>query len=345
MNLTELQTELRSMEKRLVELQLEVERMKPRQEVEKKKDYETITRLARVYPLENVELKSAQENIKKQFIRGLAFLLQAEEQEQYSRLLYLCRLSTGIGMDYSAEDILRRGADMDMEAMGTLCLDLSEYKYSFLTEMFILANLSGKCSVALFEILGLIAEIMKYDKEEIRVTAQVAKSVLTGNPDVLCELPAPSGNRWSAKFRSYIPQEWIKKQRQKCAELPIKIGTDEVKADPLYWMYFVPKKLPTVTIIERLQAGAVVKKGQCICRYKVKIPDKQTLKFQTVYNNVVAPCDGIVFFFIEKRKNHKEGERKEEYLLIYVVSWFDAYDDFCGWLKENTVQVSEGGDV
>ena len=73
MNLTELQTELRSMEKRLVELQLEVERMKPRQEVEKKKDYETITRLARVYPLENVELKSAQGEYQKAVYPWIGF--------------------------------------------------------------------------------------------------------------------------------------------------------------------------------------------------------------------------------------------------------------------------------
>ena len=332
MDLTELQAELRSMERKLVELQTEVEKMKPQPGDERKKNYETITRLAQMHPLKNAGLDSAPENIKKLFVRGLSFLLQAEEEEQYSRILYLCRLSMGIGLALSAEDICRIGACFDMEDMGALCLDLADYKYPFLTEAFILANLSGECSGSFLGLIAETAEIMRCDREEIQVIAQIAKSVLTGNPDVLGELPAPSRNRWSGKFRDYIPQQWIAGQRKKCAELYIPKDFGKFGA-----LWYNPNSWSSLAtghkIIDRIQAGSVVKKGQCICHYKEKTIAKGTLP-KTAYKAVSAPCDGIAFFIDEKRKSSEQDGQKERYILIYVVSWFDDYDDFCAWHKE-----------
>lgn len=346
MDLTELQAELRSMEQQLVELQTEVEKMKPQPGDERKKNYETITRLAQMHPLKNAGLGSAPESIKKLFVRGLSFLLQTEE-EQYSRILYLCRLSTGIGLALSAEDICRIGACFDMEDMGALCLDLADYKYPFLTEAFILANLSGECSGSFLGLIAETAEIMRCDREEIQVIAQIAKSVLTGNPDVLSELPAPSCNRWSGKFRDYIPQQWIEEQRKECAELHIQKGSGEYESlyQKIFWMRGEVPTEKLCRVIEQLEAGSIVKKGQYICRYEEKSPDKQTLVFKTVYKTVIAPCDGIVFFVNEERKNSEKGEKKGKYLLIYVVSWFDDYDGFCAWQKENADKLFEGGTV
>lgn len=344
MDLTELQTELRLMEQQLVKLQTEVEKMKPQPEDERKKNYETINRLAQLYPLKNAGLESTPYNIKKLFIRGLSFLLQTEIQEQYSRILYLCRLSAGSGMDLSAEDILRLGVNFNAEDIGVLCIDLSDYKYPFLTEAFILANLPGKCSGLLLGMIVAIAEIMKCDREEIQITAQIAKSVLTGNPDVLSELPVPSRNRWSGKFRDYIPQEWIEGQRKKCAELYI--PEDFKKLEATWYKVFTWQSQMTAhcKIIDRLQAGSVVKKGQCICHYKEKTLKKGSYP-KTAYKTVTAPCDGIVFFVNDERKSSEQAGEKEKYLLIYVVSWFDDYDDFCAWRKNNADNLYEGGTV
>ena len=347
MDLTELQEELRSMERQLAELQTEVEKMKPQTEDERKKDYKAITRLAKRYPLENAGLKSAPENIKKLFIRGLSFLSQTEEQGQYSRILYLCRLSAGIDMYESAEDILCMGIDFNAEDIGELCFDLSDYKYPFLTEAFILANLSPKCSGPLFGMIASIAESMRCDREEIQVTAHIAKSVLTGNPEALSELPSPSGNRWSGKFRDYIPREWIEGQRKKCAELHIKKDSDEYESlyQKIFWMHGGMSAEKFYKVIEQLKTGSVVKKGQSICRYVEKTFDKTMLGVKTAYKTVNAPCDGMVFFIDEERKNSEKSGENDKYLLIYVVSWFDDYDDFCAWQKEETEQFSDGGTV
>lgn len=344
MDLTELQTELRLMEQQLVKLQTEVEKMKPQPEDERKKNYETINRLAQLYPLKNAGLESAPYNIKKLFIRGLSFLLQTEIQEQYSRILYLCRLSAGSGMDLSAEDILRLGVNFNAEDIGVLCIDLSDYKYPFLTEAFILVNLPGKCSGLLLGMIVAIAEIMKCDREEIQITAQIAKSVLTGNPDVLSELPVPSRNRWSGKFRDYIPQEWIEGQRKKCAELYIPENFKKLEATWYKVFTWQSQMTAHCKIIDRLQAGSVVKKGQCICHYKEKTLKKGSYP-KTAYKTVTAPCDGIVFFVDDERKSSEQAGEKEKYLLIYVVSWFDDYDDFCAWRKNNADNLYEGGTV
>ena len=344
MDLTELQAELRLMEQHLAALQKEVEKMKPQSEEESKKNYDAITRLAQLHPLKHESLRSAPEDIKKLFVRGLSFLLQTEEEKQYSRILYLCRLSMGIGLDLSAEEICRIGVSFDMEDMGALCLELADYKYPFLTEAFILSYLSGECSGSFFGLIAEIAEIMKCDREEMRVTAQIAKSVLTGDPDVLGELPAPSRNRWSGKFRDYIPRKWIEDQRKKCAELYIPEDFEKLEAswyNVFTWQF---QMTGHCKIIDGLQAGSVVKKGQCICHYKEKTFEKGSYP-KTAYKAVTAPCDGIVFFVDEERKSNEQAGEKEKYILIYVVSWFDDYDDFCAWRKENADKLFEGGTV
>lgn len=87
-----------------------------------------------------------------------------------------------------------------------------------------------------------------------------------------------------------------------------------------------------------------MKKGQCICHYKEKAFEKGAYP-KTAYKAVIAPCDGIVFFVDEERKSSEQAGEKEKYILIYVVSWFDDYDDFCAWRKENTDKLFEGGTV
>ena len=56
MNLTELQTELRSIEEHLSALQKEIGRMKPETEEEKKEDFARITKLAIQYPIKGTKV-------------------------------------------------------------------------------------------------------------------------------------------------------------------------------------------------------------------------------------------------------------------------------------------------
>lgn len=65
MNLTDLQIQLRSIENHIFELQVEIEKMKPQPEAEKKTDFDRITKLAKIHPLENDVLAKEDPSIKK----------------------------------------------------------------------------------------------------------------------------------------------------------------------------------------------------------------------------------------------------------------------------------------
>ena len=336
MDLTELQSELRSIERQLAKLQTEVEEMKPRPQEEIQKKYNAIDRLGAQYPLKRVKLGSAPENIKRMVIRGLSFLVQAEDQGWYSRILYLCRLSDGIGFQFSAADICRMGLDIDEEDLKAMCCDLADHKYVFLTEAFIITNLTGECSAALLGLTAGIAEMIKCDKEEVWIISRVARSVLLGKPNELSEMPMPSHNRWMGVFRDYIPGRWIEEQRVRCAELCT--GSPGISLQ----ISAIANKNGICDISYRIDAGTLVKKGQRICNYKECLWNGMSTN--TVERSIDAPCDGVVFFVNERRKISGTG-RGNIYLLVYVVSWLDDYDDFCAWVQNKQIKYSEGGEV
>lgn len=64
MNLTDLQMELRSIEEHISQLHNEIEKMKPQAEEGKKKDYESIDRLAKKHAVEHTRLNRAEEYVK-----------------------------------------------------------------------------------------------------------------------------------------------------------------------------------------------------------------------------------------------------------------------------------------
>lgn len=216
MNLTDLQVELRSIEEQIERLHLEIEKMKPQPEEEKKADFETITELAKQHMIREHRISSASETVRKQFVSSLSHLLLTEEKDIYERLLYLCRISQGCGLRWSAEEIYKSGLEFECKDMKELCMDLQEYKYSYLVEAFIIAEFSGEASTEMLTVLADIAKIMECDEEEIQVIGQVAKSVLLSEPELLKQIPTPSKNRWSGKFVSYIPEAWLEGQRIYC---------------------------------------------------------------------------------------------------------------------------------
>lgn len=358
MNLTELQVELRNIEEHLAALHLEIEKMKPKTDEKQEIDFEMITRMAKQHPLNHLKIAKEPEWLRKNFIYSLSYLLQAEDNDISGQLLYLCRLALGCKLHVTAEDIYRSGLGFEMSNLEKLCQEMTEYKYSYLTEAFIIANLSEETPVKMLGVIADIAKEMDCDNEEIRVIAQVAKSVLMNDCDVLNELPPLSKNRWSGKFGEYISQEWIVSQRKEC----ITICTDkyERKNDMggglLRELSYQDSTNRTVlkhpsVIRNRVQAGSVVKKGDIILEYNEVIMvkdttktvsgspyarmimqslDQEKLKEKKVTKTVKAPADGIVYF-LESLKNSAVWGKCDKYMVAYVVSYFDDYNEIFRW--------------
>jgi len=227
----------------------------------------------------------------------------------------------GCGLQWSAEEIHKSGLDFDAEKLDAFCKDLIDYKYTYLVEAFILANLTGSATADILSALSDAAMLINCDKEEIRVTAQVAKSMLTNNFDLMLELPAPSEDKWVGKFCDYIPQEWLIAHRIKCAKL---LTNRYFNLMEMSQMFSQPNDL--CSIKNKLPRGTMVKKGDRICSYT-----KQAQDGKNISRDVLASCDGIVFF-TEKRVNNSE------YTIIYVISFYDDYKDFSKWLKDGAKQ-------
>lgn len=144
MNFTDIQVELREIEARIEQLHSEIEKMKPQAEEEQKENYAAITRLAYQHPVKNETFLKTTEHVKKMTIGSLSYFFVADKQDIYDRMLYLCRLSKGIGLEWSAEDIYKEGLGFDERDMGNLCRDLWDDKYAYLTEKY-LGQIIKKC--------------------------------------------------------------------------------------------------------------------------------------------------------------------------------------------------------
>lgn len=321
MNLTELQYELRDIEKHISQLHFEIENMKPKTEGEKKKDFDVITRLAKQHPIKGLGISNASDVQKKLFISSLSYLLLAEERNMYARLLYLCRLAYGCNLKMTVEDIYTLGLEFESKDIDKLCMDLEKFKGSYLIEAFIIANLLEESSTKILSIIADIAEIMGCDHEEIRVLAQIAKSKLMDNLDIVNCIPLPSKNRWTGKFEDYISKSWIESQREKCIEICTKKYCK--KTSLLGVQYHIVVDFPC-TVKNSVESGSVVKNGTTIIEYEEEV-NKELRK-------ITAPKDGIAFFAKTKKKNAVSG-KEDEYLCVYVVSYFDEYSDFCKWVE------------
>lgn len=324
MNLTELQYELRDIEKHISQLHFEIENMKPKTEEEKKKDFDVITRLAKQHPIKGLGISNASDVQKKLFISSLSYLLLAEERNMYARLLYLCRLAYGINLKMTVEDIYTLGLEFESKDIDKLCMDLEKFKGSYLIEAFIIANLLEESSTKILSIIADIAEIMGCDREEIRVLAQIAKSKLMDDLDVVNCIPLPYKNRWTGKFEDYISKSWIKSQREKCIEICTK---KYFKINPI----LVSSKVKIPCIVKnKVESGSIVKNGTTIIEYEEEVNENYTVKKEL--RKITSPKDGIAFFAKTKKKSAVSG-KEDEYLCVYVVSYFDEYSDFCKWVE------------
>lgn len=369
MNLTELQMQLRSIEGHISDLQAEIEKMKPQPEDEKKAMFEKITELAFKYPLENRRFPKTSNIDVKAYISCLACISLADDSKIYDKLLFLCRLSHGMGLPMSSEDVFRMGLEIDEKYFDKACSELKSQKYSFLADALILVNITEEATEASFRLIADIAKIFECEKEDLRAAAMVAKAVLIEDFDILKRIPVPSKNRWMGQFKEHIPGSWIRSQRLVCGKICTEILTKPssfVSTATVFRSSFgsTSGSMPTnskktCTIKNRLQAGTVVKKGDTLITYETlssaedssaqagfvatmaigtilgrtysssPVEKKTSPKQESVY----APCDGVVFF-IEGEENNALKNETRKYLFVYVVSYFDDYTEFCEWHKK-----------
>lgn len=369
MNLTDLQLELRLIEDHIATLHSEIEKMKPQPEEEKKADFEQVTKLAAKNPIEKIGIKNAPIEIKKLFFTSLSYILLQEETDFYNRILYLCRLAKGCGFDTTAENLYKLGLEFEMNDLNKLCQEISDYKYTYLVEMLVMANISEGASESIFAIVTDFASAFEISKEELRVLGMIAKGVLIDNVDFILGMPIPSKNMWSGKLKDYLSKAWIEQHRIDCGLLCTKkyskketntqneryvslFGTINSTSGQKSVDY--KEEMPCV-IKKRVQAGSIVKKGDVICTYnekKLKKKEKSndsygsslframlresmdvaTQEYDTIEKDIKAPCDGVAFF-VDAKKNGAVKDKADEYIAIYVVSYFDEYSVFSAWHK------------
>lgn len=372
MNLTELQMQLRSIEEHISGLQMEIEKMKPQPEDKKKIMFEKITEMASKFPLQNRHFSKASMIDVRAYISCLAYISLADDNNIYDKLLFLCRLSHGMGLPMSSEDIFKAVLDVDEKYFEKACSELKGQKYSFLTDALILVNITGQASEASFRFIADIAIIFECEKEDIHVASMVAKAVLVEDFDILKQIPIQSKSRYMGQFRQHIPYSWIRSQRVKCGSLCIEqylpkdfitLNFETISAIYKKEVAVYNKKVNEsekyfnsipCTVKKRLNAGTIVKKGEELLAYEEKVKKKKLSNnssylpfyakvaatfsetdYETIIENksITAPCDGVVFF-IESDKKGEVSEHTDKFLEVYVVSYFDNYTEFCEWHKK-----------
>lgn len=357
MNLTDLQMELRAIKEHISVLHHQIEKMKPQTADQQKTDFEKLTKLAARHPLVNTRIKKAPKEVKKLIMGSLFFLVLAENVDIYSRLLYLCRLSKGSGYDISAEELYQLGLAFERSDLDRLDKELTDYKYTYLVEALIVANLSEKASAETLSFIADLAKLMNCDKEEMCVLGMMAKSVLMEKPDYMLDIPAPTINRWGGKLEEFIPSDWIVKQRKSCGlfyTTTPRLRAERVKEA----LQKVDNKEYKMGEIEKcIQTGSIVKRGNKICTYTERIRkvqnksntifDSMLAEYETVEKTVKAPCDGVVYF-IEDQMFFERTLLK--YVAIYVTSYFDDYSELSNWHNNwhkavSGASASENGQV
>lgn len=354
MNLTELQIQLRSIEEHISDLQTEIEKMKPQPEDEKKVMFEKITEMAAKFPLENRRFSKTSITDVKAYLCCLSYILHADDSKIYDKLLFLCRLSNGMGHSIPSEDIFRMGLEIDEKYFDKTCAELKEQKYSLLTDALILVNITEEATEASFRVIADIARIFECEKEDLRAAAMVAKAVLVEDFNVLKQIPVPSQNHWMGKFEHHIPSSWIKSQRIQCGKI-----CTEKKIISSPYLHLRPDRPEIETastdacvIKKQLPSGAIVRKGDVLVSYEEKVKKYKPKEdpFYSAFGSIFegldafaetvvekktlnAPCDGVVFF-AESTNKDSTKELIEKYLEVYVVSYFDEYAAFCDWHKK-----------
>ena len=340
MNLTELQVQLNQLqsnvERQISQLSAEIEKMKPKKQ-ETEIDYDAITRVAKQYPINGLDICHAPEQMRKEFITMLMYLFVSDDNGLSDRLLYLTRLVAGCKLQMSAKDVYQSALAIEMDDVERLSSELADYRYSFVIEAFVVANLSVEMDKDAWTLLADVAQLMKCDEEEIVVLSHVAKYKLTGDTQHLDEIPLPKTNRWSGKLRDYIPAQWVESKRVNVINIS-RVGslmTNYRLGD--YWV--------EISSDNQKFNGKLVNLGENVGSYyelHVSNEDNIRLKFGVTYLDkiyirekvqcmVTATANGIVYWWEGFIHLSEDKEEKRYCTEAFIVSPFDDYDSFKSW--------------
>ena len=311
MDLTELQSELRSIGKKVKELETAVGQMKPKTEAQKVNGYKFLTDLASQYPLTDRGLDKAEKNTQNMYIKMLANIAFSEEDHQQERLLYIARIAAGIdGQIFSAEQIVELKARFDGADMENMYADIEPVKEYFLLDAFTMANICGKASEKILSILSELVMIFGCDREDIKILAAFSKGVLTDDLRNVDVIKYNTPHKWLDKLRPLIDRLLIK-HRVFCGRYRIDKGTHTI------FLSSGPKgATPRCDVESKLNTGSVVRKGEILVSFsefwmdivsdhKDYLNYLENLETDNITKTISAPIDGIVYFIEDDIKNDK----------------------------------------
>ena len=324
MTLTDLQVQLRSIEQSLSVLQTEIEKMKPKASAENKQNFEKITRQAKQFPIENETLLQQDKSIRKSYIAGLSYLLNVDHDGFADKLMYLCRISYGVNLSLSAEEIIQLGMQFESEDLEKFRFDLTNCAYNFLVDGLTIAGLTGQPSETLLSIITDFAQLLGCDKEDLCVTSYIAKANLTQNMEFLNQSPVTQIKKDLTVYRSCVPTAWIEATRIECGKYELEDNMSKATRHSVNILFscFLGKSYDLCIDKSIVQSNTLVQKGDAILLYKHSIEEKK----------LFSPANGRVIF-IENEETGYYGDLETQ-LYVYVVSYFDDEKSVQEWHKK-----------
>lgn len=334
MNLTELQKELRTIEKKLIFLHNEIENMKEKPKEKINEHYDKITKLARRYPLEIEMLIGQNEALKKDYLSGLSYLLNCLEEYEDEKLLYLCRIANSMKLPLTCGEIIGLGIDVDETKIESVYDNLRVVKYDFLTDVMMILNLGKSINNACFDLISDLIQIFSCDKDDVMVISEVAKSCLENNFERLKMLNVKDGTTWSGQFNNHISKSWIDNQRIYCGMYYI--INDE----------FSDRKNRLKLNSKANTCQFRIKNQYLIDSYCAEPKSRNTILGTALLNTVKefdrkyeikisAKINGLVICIEHNHLNY-QIETSDDEIYVYQCSVFDDFDKAKSWAKEET---------
>jgi len=364
MNLTNLQLELQDIEKHIASLQIKIEQMKPAVEKVTEDNYAQIAQIAKLFPIKRTALEAADRVLQKEYIVSLAYFFLTSGNKIYDKLLYICRISMGCKLEMTPEDIYKGCLDFEKNEMDKICVELAKYKYSYIVDALIIANITRNPENRDLTVVTDIALLLGCNKEELRVVALMAKCILVANYDLLKNMSFSTQPCLSRQLNGLLPKEWLVAQRLFLER--ILITSKKIKKDDGTLKDNKPTNIPWIRsgndvnitetdimsdnmdlceITDKVKNESMVKRGNHIITYLKKIKTKEKInigiaghitevmgmnKIEKKSQILEAPYNGKVYFK-EILKKDESAEIENTYLDVYLVSFFDDYADFCKW--------------
>ena len=335
--------------------------MKPKPKDEEKNDFDKITELAGYYPISVDNLRDIDMDKKRKYIGALAYLIFLDESDRYGRLLYVNRLSKGIGYDVTAEQIYILGMELVDKPIDVFINNIREFKELYILEAIIIANVSKAISNSIMMFISDIAQLIALDKESIKILAIIAKSYITQEVRYLYDLPNPQNNYWINKFGSIILEEYLNNKRCLCGVIcvdksdytnPTYIFSHRYEEyerriqNGLNFEKNVPDKINIIKKQEEM--GKAVNKGDLLLEGSYDTSKTHGGVSESVSalfsfssnrdnaNSIYAKEDGIVFYYEYEKKSETNGNY-DTYIEVYVVSYFDDFNCFMKWRLKKDV--------